>query len=421
VDASFNPNVTGNSVYGAVIQSDGNIIIGGQFSSVGGQPLNHLARLSGDAVTNVLSVPSLSYLTWDREGGAPETSDVWFDLSTDGGGTWTALTGTVSRSPTGWQQMGISLPNSGHIRARARSSSGGHNGSSGIVEKITAFGQPPDIAVLKNGSPIAFGHSHEFGVVGTGSASSSLFLTIQNNGGGPLTGLRDFSLAGSSHFSVSGPTSGTVAAGGSTTLTVIFQPRTTGIHSAILHLNSNDPDTPTFDILLSGTGSLPITTWKQIHFGQTENTGEAADTATNEAGITRLQAYAQNLDPNSATSDGTSISPPTSGFAPFANDQPNNAPPSGSGGFAPEGGGETASESPPPGSVFHFNYQRNKLALADIIFQVEWSESLAPDDWHTDDVTEEVLSDDGTTQQVRATVPAGTAGRRFVRLKMIRP
>ena len=110
------------------------------------------------------------------------------------------------------------------------------------------------------------------------------------------------------------------------------------------------------------------------------------------------------LDPDSVYSgDGTSVSPPTggSGFAPAS--------------FTGEG-----AAPPPSGGTFLFNYRRNKLALADIIFQVEWSDTLAPNDWHTEGVTEEILSDDDSIQQIQATVPAGTLGRRFVRLKMTR-
>ena len=45
---------------------------------------------------------------------------------------------------------------------------------------------------------------------------------------------------------------------------------------------------------------------------------------------------------------------------------------------------------------------------------------LAPNDGHTTGVTEEILSDDDSIQQGQATVPAGTASRRFVRLKITR-
>jgi uncharacterized delta-60 repeat protein len=46
-DPGFNPNVNG-IVYSAVVQSDGKIIIGGSFTTVGGTARNYVARLNSD-------------------------------------------------------------------------------------------------------------------------------------------------------------------------------------------------------------------------------------------------------------------------------------------------------------------------------------------------------------------------------------
>jgi hypothetical protein len=46
-----------------------------------------------------------------------------------------------------------------------------------------------------------------------------------------------------------------------------------------------------------------------------------------------------------------------------------------------------------------------------------WTDSLgASTVWSSTGVTLTVLSDNGTTQQVRANVPAGPGGRRFLRI-----
>lgn len=64
-------------------------------------------------------------------------------------------------------------------------------------------------------------------------------------------------------------------------------------------------------------------------------------------------------------------------------------------------------------------YTRSKTAFTGgIQFQVQWSETLEASSWSGSNVTEQVLSDDGTTQQVKATLPAGSGGRRFVRLRV---
>ena len=61
---------------------------------------------------------------------------------------------------------------------------------------------------------------------------------------------------------------------------------------------------------------------------------------------------------------------------------------------------------------------KNKSAT-DVTYTVEWTDNLTT--WSTAGVTSSLLSDNGTTQQIKATVPAGANGRRFVRLKVTRP
>ncbi len=74
------------------------------------------------------------------------------------------------------------------------------------------------------------------------------------------------------------------------------------------------------------------------------------------------------------------------------------------------------------GSALVVDYTRSKGALADgFQFVVERSTTLAPGEWHTTDVTETVVSEDAQAQQVRATIPAETGGRCFVRLRVTKP
>ena len=93
--------------------------------------------------------------------------------------------------------------------------------------------------------------------------------------------------------------------------------------------------------------------------------------------------------------------------------------PGGSGqGFAPTGDDGL---TPSGEGTLLFTYTRNKQALAALTLQVEWSDTLATGDWYTNGVTEDVLSDDGSLQHVQATVPMGSAGHRFVHLKVTKP
>lgn len=64
-------------------------------------------------------------------------------------------------------------------------------------------------------------------------------------------------------------------------------------------------------------------------------------------------------------------------------------------------------------------YTRSKAALTDIIHAVEWTNGFAV--WSTSGVTEQVLSDDGTVQQVKARVPIAGAASKFMHLELSAP
>jgi hypothetical protein len=55
-----------------------------------------------------------------------------------------------------------------------------------------------------------------------------------------------------------------------------------------------------------------------------------------------------------------------------------------------------------------------------VTFTVEWSDDFTT--WSTAGVTQALVpgSDNGVTQQILATLPAGVNGRRFVRLRVTR-
>ncbi len=122
--------------------------------------------------------------------------------------------------------------------------------------------------------------------------------------------------------------------------------------------------------------------WRQAHFGTVEETGAAADTADADAdGIPNLIERACLLDP--AASSTLPVSTARSGAS------------------------------------LEYNYQRSVAAVnAGDLFTVEWSDSLTAATWSSIGVTQEVQSDDGTVQHVKATVPAGSTGQRFIRLKI---
>lgn len=74
------------------------------------------------------------------------------------------------------------------------------------------------------------------------------------------------------------------------------------------------------------------------------------------------------------------------------------------------------------GADVEFVYTKNKAAT-DVTFIVEWNDELSSGSWSVVGVTQSLIpgSDNGVTQQFKATMPAGVNGRRFVRLRITRP
>jgi hypothetical protein len=101
----------------------------------------------------------------------------------------------------------------------------------------------PDISVAQT--------SIEFGSVKVGKKVTKT-LKITNNGTGDL--VITFSGLEGTDFSIQGSSGVTIKAKKSYSLKVLFTPKSAGLKTATLEVESNDPDTPTIDISLSGTG-----------------------------------------------------------------------------------------------------------------------------------------------------------------------
>jgi uncharacterized delta-60 repeat protein len=197
LDTTFMPNLEANiggiqrEVTSMALQADGRIIIGGDFTWLGGRARNRLARLLPDgtldptftpdvnqivqmvsltssgevAITGNFSIvnstatvrgallendPPVSLLSvvvadnsnslirWVRGGSLPEADQVTFEVSSSSPGGWTKL-GKGQRTSGGWELGGLALPAQGRIRARARYSSGYGGGCSSLQETISSY------------------------------------------------------------------------------------------------------------------------------------------------------------------------------------------------------------------------------------------------------------------------------------------
>lgn len=247
------------------------------------------------------------------------------------------------------------------------------------------FPQPDIIvtqtSVLKDGTGIT-----DFGSVAAGG-SPMLTFTISNPGTADLNSLAiTTSGTNAGDFIVSSLSSTSVPVGaGAATFCVTFTPLAPGARYAAIHIVSNVSGTRNpFDIFLKGTELSAAENWRQQYFGIATNSGNAADTFDfDKDGLPNLIEWACNLNPTTAST-------------------------------LPAGAVLN-------GANLEFTYTRNLNALnAGAVFSVEWSDTLA-NDWQATGVSEAILSDNGSVQQVKATLPAGSAGHRFMHLKVTAP
>jgi len=227
-----------NAVYGLSMQSDGKVIVTGNFTLAGGTT-RYLARLLNDsnAATSVLSVISETSVQWLRGGTAPEAQVVVFHYSQDSGATWTSL-GQGTRITGGWSLTGVALPVSGTLRAQAYVPCGYFNGSTSIYEEQVAFSNL-DVADLvieyPVGTTITDGGSVSFPGTLPGQ-TSDLILTLRNTGNATLSSI---AATVSGDFSITSSPATSIAANGSTTMTVRFTPTAVGARGPVFLVDTS--------------------------------------------------------------------------------------------------------------------------------------------------------------------------------------
>jgi uncharacterized delta-60 repeat protein len=116
LDLTLEPRPFGG-ISAAAGQSDGRLIVTGTFTQVGGISQSHLARLHLEPAGDILSASSRTAVRWMRQGSSPEVNTVTFDIKPPGAAEWTRL-GNAARIAGGWELTGLSLPTEGQLRAQ---------------------------------------------------------------------------------------------------------------------------------------------------------------------------------------------------------------------------------------------------------------------------------------------------------------
>ena len=123
--------------------------------------------------------------------------------------------------------------------------------------------------------------------------------------------------------------------------------------------------------------------WRFTNFGSYDSLASAADSADPDGdGLNNLLEYALGLNPNTSGTLPASI---------VLN-----------------------------GANLEYTYTRSTGARENgITYQVEWSESLAVGSWSTETVNQQITSTQGALETVKASVPKGNGGKRFLRLRVM--
>ncbi len=132
---SFNPSSNG-AVDSIAAQADGKILVSGSFSFIGGWGRNDFARLTNNtgALQDLAVTPTT--ITWTRGGSSPQLTRVTFEYSTDNVNYTPVGGGTASGGNWVLTGLNFSTGQNFYIRARGYYRSGYGNNSESITESV---------------------------------------------------------------------------------------------------------------------------------------------------------------------------------------------------------------------------------------------------------------------------------------------
>ncbi|WP_372798298.1 S8 family serine peptidase [Pontiella sp.] len=222
----------------------------------------------------------------------------------------------------------------------------------------------------------------DFGAAAPSGAPVVRTYTIRNTGGSPLTDLSITNTLGNEYDFTAGPlATNQLDTGESTTFAVSYDPLGTGMRATLLQIANNDADENPFDIVLIATGMTELEAWRSDYFGTTNAAGDAADEADfDEDGYANLLEF------------GLATSPTVSNADPVV--------------FAVDSSDAT------------LTYPRNLNSTNEYDFEMIWSDNLLSNNWSTVGVIENILSSDGSVEQVESSMSTGSATNRYFRLRI---
>ena len=152
LDSGWDANAN-DTVYAIALLPDGKVLVGGAFTTMGGQPHDRIARLSSDlAASQVMTVASDGdSVTWTQSGAGSELTAVRFYSSTDD--VTYVMMGEGVRLETGWVITNVALPMGQNVWVRAYGEypGGQSNGSTSAYASVhLALVQASDVVMDVN-------------------------------------------------------------------------------------------------------------------------------------------------------------------------------------------------------------------------------------------------------------------------------
>jgi chitinase len=215
--------------------------------------------------------------------------------------------------------------------------------------------------------------------VGVNTATGALSFTVGD--GETSAGLLVLSKASTNTTLV--PLNGIVFGGSGANRTVTITPAANQLGTATVTVSVGDGALTASDTFNVAVTATPSQSWRLQYFGTPDNTGNAADLADpDKDGCANLTEFALNSDPTKANSWPINV----------------------------------ACE----GTDLTLTYTRRKAALSELTFTCLWA-NAAVGPWDSSGVTQQVLSDNGTHQQIKARVLINGSAQKFLRLQIVRP